>query len=88
MYFIPLIMILLIALAIFFSPIFAVLLMIIFLLGLGAYKFLARGTEPERAPVSEAPLGEAPATGERQESGGGAWGEKWPEQRQGEQPSS
>lgn len=86
MYLIPLIAILLIALAIFFSPIFAVLLMILFLLGLGAYKFLARGTEPERAPASEAPGGGTPATNHH-ESGGGAWGEKWPEQRQSEEPS-
>ncbi|HEY2335311.1 MAG TPA: hypothetical protein VGH58_09935 [Solirubrobacterales bacterium] len=93
MYFIPLIAILLIALAIFFSPIFAVIIFIFFLIGLGAYKFLGRGAEPEHAPPpkettppANTPGAATTATGSSDEDSG-LWGETWPEQRQGEEPS-
>jgi hypothetical protein len=85
MYIIPLIAILLIALAIFASPIFAVVLFLLFLLGLGAYKFLARGTEPEHAPApggstppANVPSATTSRTGDGEEKG--PWGERWPEQ--------
>ncbi|HXS33875.1 MAG TPA: hypothetical protein VN758_08910 [Solirubrobacterales bacterium] len=86
MYFISLIVILLIALAIFFSPIFAVILMVVFLLGLGAYKFFGPGTEPEHAPVSAAPAGGVPVTSKREAAERGMWGEKQPEE-EGEETS-
>jgi hypothetical protein len=87
MYILPLIVILLIALTIFFSPIFALIIFILFLIGLGAYKFLGHGTEPEHAPASEAPAAGTPVTSGDEEAEGGMWGERWPEQRQGEEPS-
>jgi hypothetical protein len=86
MYIIPLIAILLIALAIFASPIFAVILFLLFLLGLGAYKFLARGTEREHAPTPGGSTPPASVPGAATTSGAdaseerGAWGERWPEQ--------
>jgi hypothetical protein len=88
-YLLPLLLIVLVALAIFTGPAIAVVLFVLFLIGLGAYKFLARGTDPEHAP----PPGEAtpPADGPRPATGGsgpseedtGLWGETWPEQREG-----
>jgi hypothetical protein len=87
MYILPLMVILLICLAIFFSPILAVILFALFLLGLGAYKFLGRGTDPEHAPPSEAPAAGTRVTSGSEEAEGGMWGEKWPEHRQGEEPS-
>jgi hypothetical protein len=85
MYVIPLVLILLIALAIFASPIFAVILFVVFLLGLAVFKFLGRGIDPEQAPP---PSGAGPSAstsdgataGERDEAETGLWGEKWPEQ--------
>lgn len=50
MYVIPLIVIVLIALAIFFSPILAVILLALALVGLGIFKFFGPGTEPEHGP--------------------------------------
>jgi hypothetical protein len=87
MYILVLIVVLLIALAIFFSPIFAVILFVIGLVGLGLFKFLGPGTEPEHAPVSEAPAGGTPVTSKREGAEGGIWGEKMPEERQGEEAS-
>jgi hypothetical protein len=94
MYILPLIVILLISLAIFLSPILAVIIFFLFLIGLGAYKFLGPGTEPEHAsaPQEAGPPGHAP--GERatsspsaEEEKTGLWGETWPEERTGEKPS-
>jgi hypothetical protein len=91
MYILPLIAILLIGLAIFFSPIFAVVLFLLFLVGLGALKFLGRGTAPEHAPPPQenmppnAPGGAR--TNESSEEHTGLWGETWPEQRQGHDAS-
>jgi hypothetical protein len=81
MYFLALIAILLIALAIFFSPIFAVILMVLFLIGLGLFKFLGPGTEPEHLPASEAPAGGGPVTGKHEATERGMWGEKRPEEQ-------
>jgi len=93
MYLVPLAAILLISMAIFFSPIFAVVLFVIFLIGLGLYKFLGPGTDPEHAPPPKEST--PPANGPRtagaaassEEEDTGLWGETWPEQRQGEQTS-
>lgn len=88
MYFLTFVVILLIALAIFFSPIFAVFLFLLLLVGLGAYKFLARGTEPEHAPVGEPP-GTDGIVSKREAAESGMWGEKRPaeEQAEGDGPS-
>lgn len=93
MYLIALAVVLAISLAIFFSPIFAVILFVLALLGLGAYKFLARGTEPEHAsaPFPSETRSPENATGTRstadEEEKAGLWGEQWPEQRSGEESS-
>lgn len=78
MYLVPLALIIVIALAIFVSPLLAVLLFVLALIGLGVVKFLGRATEPENAPRSDqaAAAAELPADDE-----GGAWGEQWPEER-------
>jgi hypothetical protein len=88
MYFLGLIAILLIALAIFFSPIFAVILMVLFLVGLGLYKFLGPGTEPEHLPPGEAPAGGGPVMGKREATEHGMWGEKRPEEQSSGEESS
>jgi hypothetical protein len=83
MYILPLIVILLIALMIFFSPILAVIIFALFLIGLGAYKFLGPGTDDEHAPPQEStPPANAPgaAATMHSEEDSGLWGEKWPEQ--------
>jgi hypothetical protein len=79
MYYLPLIVILLIALAIFFSPIFAVVIFLLLLVALGAYKFLARGTESEHAPVGESPAAGA-VMSKHEAAERGMWGEKRPEE--------
>lgn len=93
MYVIPLLIIVLIALAIFVSPILSVILLVVFLVGLGLFKYLGPGTEPEHAPresqmkpAASPPQGQVKTSGEREREGG-AWGETWPEQGSGEEPS-
>jgi hypothetical protein len=86
MYLIPFLAILVIALAIFFSPILALILMVFFLLGLGAYKFLGDGTAPEHGPPAKqaTPPAHAPGAGtaaSSSEEDAGPWGETWPEKR-------
>ena len=51
-YLLPLFLIVLVALGIFAGPVLAVILFLLFLVGLGAYKFLARGTDPEHATTA------------------------------------
>lgn len=82
-YLLPLFLIVLVALAIFAGPVLAVLLFVLFLIGLGAYKFLGRGTDPEHPPAADSPVPGAEATGGK-ETEGGMWGETWPEQPPGE----
>lgn len=91
MYVVPILFIVLLALAIFFSPILALVLLVVSLVGLGIYKFLGPGTEPEHgAPPGEAsPPAHGPgagATARRQPDADkeGPWGEVWPERRSGE----
>jgi hypothetical protein len=54
MYVIPPALIVLTALAIFFSPLLAVILFVVFLLGLCTYQFLGRDAEAQRMPTTEA----------------------------------
>jgi len=82
MYILFLLVVLLICLAIFFSPIFAVVLAALFLVALGAYKFLGPGTEPEHA----SPRADVDRTSDDEDTG--LWGEQWPEQRHGSESSS
>ena len=86
MYVLPLLVILLICLAIFFSPILAVVFAIVFMAGLGVYKFLGPGTEPEHAsPTNRQTAADnsrvGAGTGESNEDDEetGPWGETWPE---------
>lgn len=90
MYVIPLIVILLIALAIFFSPILAVIILAAFLVGLGLFKFFGPGTGAEHAPPDQGPAAGTQATTgkEELESDRGLWGEEWPEQRESHQEPS
>lgn len=90
MYVIPLIVILLIALAIFFSPILAVIILAVALVGLGLFKFLGPGVDPEHAPADQGPAAGTHVTSGREEmeSDRGIWGEEWPEQREGHQEQS
>jgi hypothetical protein len=93
MYVIPLLIILLIALAIFFSPILAVVLLVVALIGIGVLKFLGGGavdaehaappadaSSPPQAPGRAA----VPTDTADEERSGGLWGEEWPEQRSSE----
>lgn len=79
MYLIPLLVILLLALGILFGPIAAVAVLVLFLIGLGVYKFLGPGTEPEHKPTGEAAAAGERRTSSREEIEGGMWGEKRPE---------
>jgi hypothetical protein len=83
MYFIPLALLILLSIGILFGPILAVFVLVLFLLGLGLYKFFGPGTEPEHAPLSEAPAGGAPVTSKREATEHGMWGEKRPEEQAG-----
>jgi hypothetical protein len=89
MYVIPLLVLILICLAIFFSPILAVVLLAVFLVGLGVYKFFGPGTVPEHdRPPAHAATPANVTTREGTPSGGdeeeesGPWGETWPEKSQ------
>jgi hypothetical protein len=86
MYIIPLVLLILLSIGILFGPILALILLVVFLLGLGAYKFFGPGTESEHASVRETPAAGKPVTSGGEELEGGMWGEKWPEQ-QGEESS-
>jgi hypothetical protein len=81
-YLLPVLLIVLIALAIFTGPIIAVIIFVLFLIALGAYKFLGRGTDPEHAPPANGPDTAGTAT-ESSEEDTGPWGETWPEQGEG-----
>lgn len=94
MYVIPLIFIILIALAIFFSPILAVILLVVALIGIGAVKFFGRGVvdaeraeSPAKTPPSEGP-GRHFTENKDEDEKTGLWGEQWPEERSGESSSS
>lgn len=71
-YLLPLFLIVLVALAIFSSPILAVILFAVFLIGLGLYKFLGPGTDPENAPHGDAgaPVDSSPRAARRARSRG------------------
>jgi hypothetical protein len=84
MYFIPLVLLIMLSIGILFGPILAVIVLVLFLLGLGLYKFFGPGTEPEHAPLSEAPAaGGAPVTSKREATEHGMWGEKRPDEQAG-----
>jgi hypothetical protein len=88
MYVIPLIVILLIALAIFLSPLLAVALFVLALAVLGAVKYFGGGSvvDPENAPTAtrgQADVPEPSKSPARDEQTGGIWGETWPEEREG-----
>jgi hypothetical protein len=68
-YLLPLLLVVLVAMAIFAGPILAVFVFAAFLIGLGAYKFLGQGTDPEHAPRPEPT---------RNEEETGIWGERRP----------
>lgn len=93
MYVVPILVLILLAFAIFFSPILAIVLLVVFLIGLGIYKFFGPGTEPEAAPPASEVSPPANAPGARStasvdnEEKGGMWGETWPEERSDEEPS-
>jgi hypothetical protein len=83
-YLLPLLLIVIVALAIFTGPILAVIVFALFLVGLGLYKFFGPGTDPEHERVDQGPATGSPVTSRREEveSDTGIWGEEWPEQRQ------
>jgi hypothetical protein len=86
MYVLPFVVILLIALAIFFSPLLAVILLVVALAGIGGVKYFggSSAVEPENAPATKGQAdvptpSESPA---REKHEGGIWGETWPEERE------
>lgn len=77
----------LVAIGFFFSPVLALVLLVLAVLAIGAAKFLTQGARPEAAappsrtsPPANAPGARETATG-REDEDTGLWGEKWPEQR-------
>jgi hypothetical protein len=85
MYVIPLVFIVLIAMAIFFSPIVAVILLVVALLGIGAVKYFGGDTvDPESTAPPTATAAEAPGKHftKDPDPGGthtGLWGERRPD---------
>jgi len=84
-YLLPILLIVIVAMAIFAGPVLAVVAAVLFMVGLGVYKFLGPGTEPEHGqPPDQAAAparpGGRPATTDSEEEDTGAWGETWPEQ--------
>ncbi|MDX6625476.1 MAG: hypothetical protein QOE56_465 [Solirubrobacterales bacterium] len=85
MYVIPLLVVVLICLAIFFSPILAVILLVVALIGIGAFKYFGGDVDPENAsPPLESSPAQSPGQhfttdpdpeGEKT----GLWGERRPE---------
>jgi hypothetical protein len=88
MYIIPLLLVILLSVGILFGPVLAVGVLVLFLIGLGLYKFLGPGTEPEHASTLETPAAGKPVRSHHEAAEGGMWGEKWPERGEGEEPSS
>lgn len=86
-YLLPVFLIVLVALAIFAGPLLAVIAFVLLLIALGAYKFLGGGTDPEHTSPRETPAAGTQVTSGPEETEGGIWGERWPEGRQGEEPS-
>jgi disulfide bond formation protein DsbB len=79
-YFIPFLVILIIALAIFFSPLLAVILLVVALLGIGGTKYFGGASVVDQEnPHDVEPRVEQPP--QEEESTGGIWGETWPEER-------
>ena len=76
MYLLPLLLILVVGVGILAGPLFAVIVLVLFLVGLGLYKFFGPGTEREHKPTGEvAAVGERKGTS-RDDIEGGVWGEK------------
>jgi hypothetical protein len=86
MYVIPFIVVLIIALAIFFSPLLAVILLVVAVAGIGGVKYFGGGSvvDQENAPATEgqADVRTPPASAGSEERKGGIWGETWPEERE------
>jgi hypothetical protein len=83
-YLLPLFLVVLIALAFFTGPVIAVILFVLFLVGLGAYKFFGPGTVPEHEPAPDRAAGPAAANAAERaprddDDETGPWGETWPE---------
>lgn len=87
MYLIPLTLIVLVAIGILAGPLFALVALVLFLVAFGLYKFLGPGTEPEHASPGETPAAGDAVTSKREATESGMWGEKWPEQQEGQEPS-
>jgi hypothetical protein len=90
MYVLPFIVVLLIALAIFFSPLLAVVLVVVALFGLGGVKYFGGSAVDSENRPSEVPQAGAAGSAEveERESEGGIWGETWPEEREGQERRS
>ena len=73
-------MVLLVGVGILAGPLFAVIVLVVFLVGLGLYKFFGPGTEPEHRPPGKTPAVGEPQVSGREDIEGGVWGEKRPEQ--------
>lgn len=82
MYVIPLALVVLVAIGILAGPLFAVIVLVLFLIALGLYKYLGPGTEPEHASPHETPAAGDPVTSKREATESGMWGEKWPERQE------
>lgn len=83
MYVLPFVAIFLIALAIFFSPLLAVVLFVLAAAAIGGAKFFGgSGVVDQQNAAADAPQAEIGQPSEAPEGEGGIWGETWPEQRE------
>jgi len=95
MYVVPILLLALLAIGIFFGPLLAVILLVIGVIAFGGLKFFSPSVAPETAPPppqtappANAPGGAATRPRTDEEGEGGLWGETWPEEREEEQSGS
>jgi hypothetical protein len=86
-YLLPLFLVVLVALAFFTGPVIAAIVFVLFLVGLGLYKFFGPGTVPEHETAPDRAAGPAAANAadrppHEDDENTGPWGETWPERSQ------
>jgi hypothetical protein len=91
MYVIPILVLALLAIGIFFGPLLAVILLAIGVIVFGGLKFFSPNVAsesapppPQTAPPANAPGAAATRPRTDEEGEGGLWGETWPEEREQE----
>lgn len=89
MYIVPILLIILLAIGIFFGPLLAIILLVLGVIVFGGLKFFNPSVASESAPpAQQATLPANAPRAARTEEEGGLWGETWPEERAEEEQST